>query len=234
MGSQTPGYGGLTPAYGGGGGGGSSAWNVGSMTPAHNPQTPSSPMYGDGHNPPPSTHSHHGNTGSYSHHSVNTPSRHGGITPSHDYSHHDDNHNHNNHHGMDSTSNNSESEQGDIDKALSSDPYYFIIENALLTYNGQHVVIKEVDKSNGVCSIASPSSPSDIYQRNVPLQHIIHSVSHQDMSNAKVKVVYGKLQGEIGSLIGIDNEEAVVQLTSTTEVTIIAKKLVVIYIDPDE
>ena len=217
MGSQTPGYGGLTPAYGNSGGSGS-AWNVGGMTPAHNPQTPSSPTY-DGHNPPPSTHSAH---------SQYTPShsRHGGITPSHDYGHHN--------HQMESTSNNSESEQGDIDKALSADPYYFIIEGALLTYNRQHVIIKEVDKAANVCSVALPSNPNEIYQAQIPLQHIIHTVSHQDMSNAKVKVVYGKLHGEIGSLIGIDNEEAVVQLTSTTEVTIIAKKLVVIYIDPDD
>ena len=100
-----------------------------------------------------------------------------------------------------------------------------------LTYNGQHVVIKEVDTSNGICSIASPSSPSDIYQRNVPLQHIIHSVSHQDMSNAKVKVVYGRWQ-QIGQLIGIDDEKAVVQFKSTTEVLEIDKRFIVIYIDP--
>ena len=40
-----------------------------------------------------------------------------------------------------------------------------------------------------------------------------------------------KLNGELGTLIGIDNDEAVVQLTATTEVNIIPKRFIVIYID---
>ena len=83
----------------------------------------------------------------------------------------------------------------------------FTTNGGVQLYNGQHVVIKDVDKSNNICSIALPSSPTEIYQTGIPLNHIIHSISGKNMSNTKVKVVYGKLQGEIGSLIGIDNEE---------------------------
>ena len=113
----------------------------------------------------------------------------------------------------------------------SQDPNYFIIKDALLTYNGQYVIIKKVDKLKNVCSISLPSAPLEIYKTGVPLESIIHSVSALDMSNAQIKVVKGKLVGETASLIGIDNTEAVVQLTSTTEVTIIDKRLIVICVE---
>ena len=60
----------------------------------------------------------------YSSWGINTPSHnrhsHGGIKPSHAY-------NHRNH--INSASNNSEKEHRDIGKALSSDPYCFIMKN---------------------------------------------------------------------------------------------------------
>merc|ERR1712129_414954 len=112
------------------------------------------------------------------------------------------------------------------------DPFYFIIENALLTYQGRRVVVRYVDRQNSVCALAKENEPGRVTQSNVPLHHNEHSVA-SDLASAKVRVVYGKLKGEVGSLIGIDNEEAVVQLSSTTEVTIIAKKCVVIYVDAE-
>merc|ERR1711933_380423 len=131
MGGQTPGYGGVTPAHSGyGNSGGGSAWNVGAATPAMiGAQTPLSPAYD------PSGHS----ISTYSHNS------HQAATPSYHQNANDDNHNHH----MSSThasSNNSESEQGDYEKAMLQDPYYFIVEHALLSYNGEEVVIQSVDK----------------------------------------------------------------------------------------
>ena len=117
------------------------------------------------------------------------------------------------------------------EKVKFGDPNYFIIEGALLTYNGQHVIIKEVDKLKNICSIALPSTPLEIYKSGVPLENIIHSVSAENMSGAKIKVVYGEFLGQIGSLGGIDNQEAVISLTSETDLKIIDKSFIVIYID---
>eukprot|EP00483_Globobulimina_turgida_P013364 UN13388 len=212
MGGQTPAYGGATPAYrsnehdhnhnhsgvGVHGISRSNAWNVGGMTPAHmGAQTPVSPPYSGNYSTNDNMHT------PSSYHSHNSHNSHGSNVMNHGLGLREQ-----------SESNNSESEQGDIDKAMQQDPFYFVIENALLSYNGQSVVIKDVDRSNGVCNVAYPSN-HEVFQTGVLLQHVQHTVP-SDLSNAKVKVVFGKLCGEIGSLIGIDNEEAVVQLSATT------------------
>ena len=209
MGGQTPGYGGLTPAHSGYGGS-SSAWNVGAATPAMmGAQTPLSPAYDPNHN----SHS----TYSHNSHQAATPSYH-------------QQHNHSQHNDEDSATNQSDSDQGgNYEKAMQQDPYYFIVEHALLSYNGQDVVIKSVDKQSNVCSVQIVSSNQQL--DGIPFSNIQHTVNARE-SSTKCKVVWGKLRGEIGSLIGIDNEEAVVQLSATTEVTIIPKKLVVVYVQP--
>merc|ERR1711920_30472 len=203
MGGQTPGYGGVTPAHSGyGGSDRASAWNVGAATPGMiGAQTPLSPAYDPNHN----SHS------TYSHNS------HQAATPSY---HHQSNgmNDENQSNGM-SSSNNSESEQGDYEKAMQQDPFYYVVEHALLSYNGEDVVIQSVDKMNNVCSVLNVARNERI--DGVPMSNIVHSVTCE--SSTKCKVVWGKLRGEIGSLIGIDNEEAVVQLSATTEVTIIPK-----------
>ena len=114
-----------------------------------------------------------------------------------------------------------------------SDPNYFIVKGALLTYKGKHVIIKEVDKSKNVCSVALPSFPGLIYETGVLFENVIHSISpYENMGSIlSVKIVYGNLSGKVGTLIGYDQHEAVLQLTSTTEVTIIDIKFIVIYID---
>merc|ERR1712228_94935 len=203
--AHTPLVGVQTPAHSGYGG--SSAWNVGSATPAMlGAQTPLSPAYDPNHN----SHS------TYSHNS------HQAATPSYHHQQQNDDQNV-------MSSNASESEQGDnYEKAMQQDPYYFIVEHALLSLNGEDVIIQSVDKTNNVCSVLYPSRNQQ--SDNVPMSNIMHSVTCE--SSTKCKVVWGKLRGEIGSLIGIDNEEAVVQLSATTEVTIIPKKLVVVYVEP--
>eukprot|EP00485_Elphidium_margaritaceum_P009225 CAMPEP_0202691370 /NCGR_PEP_ID=MMETSP1385-20130828/6104_1 /ASSEMBLY_ACC=CAM_ASM_000861 /TAXON_ID=933848 /ORGANISM="Elphidium margaritaceum" /LENGTH=1067 /DNA_ID=CAMNT_0049346769 /DNA_START=65 /DNA_END=3268 /DNA_ORIENTATION=- len=210
MGSQTPGYGGVTPAYGASTPGGGDAWNVGGMTPAHNPQTPASPSYAAA-----TPNSYHASPRA---HSI------GHASPRAQIQHRAPSDTENSH--------NSESEQTDLDRIMQQDPFYFIVENALLTYRGQQVVIKSVDKTNGVCSVALRGSMNEIYQSNVPMHLIEHTVP-SDASNARVKVVFGKLAGDVGTLIGIDNDEAVVQLSATTDVAIIGKRMVVIYVDEE-
>jgi len=223
MGGQTPGYGGVTPAYGGGSTVGS-AWNVGGATPgvggytpAMGAQTPLSPAY----DPQAQSHS------TYSHNSMQA------TTPSYDYQNsNSNNYNHQNQedvNGHGHSQSNSESEQGDqYEQATLQDPYYFVVEHALLSYQGEDVVIQSVDRNAGVCSVLIQSRGERL--DGVSIADIQHTVVCD--SSAKCKVVWGKLRGEVGSLIGIDNDEAVVQLQSTTEVTIINKKLVVVYIEP--
>ena len=124
----------------------------------------------------------------------------------------------------------SDSNNSDIDKTSQLNPYYFIIENAYLSYEGNNVIIKKVDKINGICSIAYPNNPSNIVENNIPLSQIKHILA-SIKSNTSVKVVYGKMSGEIGALIGIDNEEAIVQMSSTNEVCIVDKKLIVCFVN---
>merc|ERR1712098_297165 len=117
------------------------------------------------------------------------------------------------------------------------DPFYFMIENALALYNNNPVVLRSVDRQHNVCSIANVQDPHRVVANNIPLHHTEHNVPDSMMNEeTKVKVVAGKskwekLNGELGTLIGIDNDEAVVQLTATTEVNIIPKRFIVIYID---
>merc|ERR1739838_298671 len=165
-------------------------------------------MYGDSRGPPTSTYSsnttpaHSSSYGSTPHRNVGnqSPASSSGVSDS----------------ASDSGS--------DVERESQRDPFYFMIENALALYNGQQVVLRSVDRQHNVCSFANAQDPHRVVANNIPLHHIEHNVPDSMMSEeTKVKVVAGKskwekLNGELGTLIGIDNDEAVVQLTATTEV----------------
>jgi len=123
-----------------------------------------------------------------------------------------------------------------VEREIQRDPYYFVIDNALARHNGQDVVLKNVDRQRGVCSLSSPQDRQRVFVNGVPFHQIEHHVPDSASDETTVKVVAGKskwekLNGELGTLIGIDNDEAVVQLTATTEVNIIPKRFIVIYFE---
>merc|ERR1712129_126995 len=112
---------------------------------------------------------------------------------------------------------------GDESKTNLADPYYFVVEGALLLYKTEKVVILSVDKQNKVCSVLILSRNERL--SSVPIEDIEYTLVCD--SSLKCKVVLGKLCGKIGSLIGIDNDEAVVQLSQNAEVTILPQHMVV-------
>jgi len=121
----------------------------------------------------------------------------------------------------------------DVERELERDPYYFVVDNCVLKYQGGLVVISSVDRQRNACSVAHFQNPQHVVASNVPLQLIEHHVpdGEEIVGDQKVKVVAGKLNGEFGTLIGIDNDEAVVQLQATTEVNILPKRFIVMYVD---
>jgi len=142
------------------------------------------------------------------------------------------------HHSPASVSSSGASDSGstsadDVDRELERDPFYFMIDGAMVLHNGQQMVLRNVDRSRSICSVAYVHDPQRIAANHVPLHQIQHLVPESDGVEAdqRVKVVAGKLNGEFGTLIGIDNDEAVVQLQATTEVNIIHKKFIVLYVD---
>merc|ERR1712242_99033 len=227
---MTPAYGGMTPAHSGGGGNG--AWNVGGQTPAHNPVT--SPAFTDSISNRQGSHSTYSSntTPAHSTNYHSTPSAHSRVdayTP----------HSAGNDSPASSTSGMSEtaSQSGDeIQRQINRNPYYFIVKGAMVLFDSggvlQSVVVDSVDLAQNVCSVAAGGH---VIASNVPLHLITFNELEQDDMNTiqehKVKVVLGKLKGELGQLIGIDEGEAVVQLDATTEVNILNKKTIVVYVE---
>ena len=93
------------------------------------------------------------------------------------------------------------------EEEIQCDPFYFMVENAVVSYDGLNVVLRSVDKEQSVCSIAHIHDPERVVESNVSMQLIQH---HPPMEDGRVKVVAGVLKGEIGYLIGVDPELDVV------------------------
>lgn len=227
-GNSTPGYGGMTPAYGANTN--NSVWNVGAMTPAVH-QT-----MDDGGNQTPYSHAHtsviydNSNGRDYQNRRSESRSRDLSSASSVNYlqSQSAFGGSSSGVHSIDSTLSDSQSasESSTMEKAVSSDPLYFVWRKAVLLYRKQKCLVLNFDRGNNTAEVQMLDE-NDIL--NSSAINIVMSELKicQPNAESRVLVVSGPNQGCEGQLIGIDNDEAIVQIAHNAEVTIIRKSLVV-------
>ena len=112
------------------------------------------------------------------------------------------------------------------------DPFYFVVKNAVVNYDGQAVVVLRVDRDTNICSVVPLDDPGRVINTSIQRMEYRH-IPDADMQNGecKVKVVAGRLKGGLGILIGMDNGEAIIQMIVTTRVEIIPEIYIVMYLD---
>ena len=90
------------------------------------------------------------------------------------------------------------------------DNYDFIIEFAILTYNGYEIVIENINFNNKTCRISYLNNINNInnkYLENIPFCDIKHTLPLiKQNKTIDIKVINGEYKGLEGVLIGIDGK----------------------------
>merc|ERR1719242_1110460 len=97
------------------------------------------------------------------------------------------------------------------------DPFYFIIPNAELKLNDSVALVKSVNDSKVTVSVDG----NDVEVNKDELTYALPK------EGDNVKVVIGPVAGEEGELLGIDGDDAIVKMSTTYEIQILARDTMV-------
>ncbi|ETO32202.1 hypothetical protein RFI_04916 [Reticulomyxa filosa] len=116
----------------------------------------------------------------------------------------------------------SQSDFADLERARQMDRHYYVIQGAILLYRDNPVRVIDLDGPNGNVTIKMLSDGNVL---NVSREELVHSIPKE---NDRVRVVFGRLEGHDGQIIGIDGIEAIVQIDGPDkDIHIMNKNLVV-------